>query len=314
MRKGGFDLFKYILKRIVVGFVTLFILATVTFFLMKIIPGSPFAGENTKLPASVQEKLMAKYNLDKPILEQYVIYMKDAFQGDFGISTYRTGREVNDIIANGMPVTARLGFVAFVIAMVTGITLGTVAAFTKHKWVDNFVIALATLGVSVPGFLLALLLMIVFGVWLHLFPIVGLSSWRHYVLPAISLALSPIAMIARLTRSSMMEVMRQDYMVLARSKGSSQMKVILKHGLKNAMIPVVTYAGPLIATLMTGSFVIESLFSIPGIGAEYVTSISNRDYTMIMGLTIFFGAFIIIANIITDIINAVIDPRIKLGS
>ena len=158
MRKGGFDLFKYILKRIVVGFVTLFILATVTFFLMKIIPGSPFAGENTKLPASVQEKLMAKYNLDKPILEQYVIYMKDAFQGDFGISAYRTGREVNDIIANGMPVTARLGFVAFVIAMVTGITLGTVAAFTKHKWVDNFVIALATLGVSVPGVLLALVL------------------------------------------------------------------------------------------------------------------------------------------------------------
>ena len=307
-------MFKYVLKRIGVGILTLFILATVTFFLMKIIPGSPFAGENTKIPASVQEKLMAKYNLDKPVLEQYVIYMKSAVQGDFGVATFRKGRSVNEIIAIGMPVTAKLGFVSFVIAMVVGITLGTVAAFTKHKWVDNLVIAIATAGVSIPGFLLALLLMIVFGVWLHMFPIVGLSSWKHYVLPAVSLALSPIAMIARLTRSSMMEVMRQDYMVLARSKGSSQLKVIVKHGLKNAMIPVITYAGPLIATLMTGSCVIESLFSVPGIGAEYVTSISNRDYTMIMGLTIFFGAFIIIANIITDILNAVVDPRIKLDS
>ena len=304
-------MFKYVLKRIGVGILTLFILATVTFFLMKIIPGSPFAGENTKIPASVQEKLMAKYNLDKPVLEQYVIYMKNAVRGDFGVSTQGKGRSVNDIIAIGMPVTAKLGFVSFVIAMVVGITLGTIAAFTKHKWVDNLVIAIATAGVSIPGFLLALLLMIVFGVWLHIFPIVGLSSWKHYVLPAVSLAL---AMIARLTRSSMMEVMRQDYMVLARSKGSSQLKVIVKHGLKNAMIPVITYAGPLIATLMTGSFVIESLFSVPGIGAEYVTSISNRDYTMIMGLTIFFGAFIIIANIITDILNAVVDPRIKLDS
>lgn len=305
---------KYIFKRAMVGLVTLFILATITFFLMKIIPGTPFAGEQSKLPAAVQEKLMAKYNLDKPVLEQYVIYMKNALTGDFGVSIYRKGRNVTDIIAKGMPVTARLGFTAFAIAMGVGITLGTISAFTKHKWVDNLVIALATIGVSVPGFLLALLLMIVFGVWLHLFPIVGLSTPLHYVLPAISLALSPISMIARLTRSSMMEVMRQDYMVLARSKGSSQLKVIIKHGLKNALIPVVTYAGPLIATLMTGSFVIESLFSIPGIGAEYVTSITNRDYTMIMGLTIFFGAFIIIANIITDIINALIDPRIKLDS
>lgn len=305
---------KYIFKRAMVGLVTLFILATITFFLMKIIPGTPFAGEQSKLPAAVQEKLMAKYNLDKPVLEQYVIYMKNALTGDFGVSIYRKGRNVTDIISKGMPVTARLGFTAFAIAMGVGITLGTISAFTKHKWVDNLVIALATIGVSVPGFLLALLLMIVFGVWLHLFPIVGLSTPMHYVLPAISLALSPISMIARLTRSSMMEVMRQDYMVLARSKGSSQLKVIIKHGLKNALIPVVTYAGPLIATLMTGSFVIESLFSIPGIGAEYVTSITNRDYTMIMGLTIFFGAFIIIANIITDIINALIDPRIKLDS
>ena len=185
-------MFKYVLKRIGVGILTLFILATVTFFLMKIIPGSPFAGENTKIPASVQEKLMAKYNLDKPVLEQYVIYMKSAVQGDFGVSTFRKGRSVNEIIAIGMPVTAKLGFVSFVIAMVVGITLGTVAAFTKHKWVDNLVIAIATAGVSIPGFLLALLLMIVFGVWLHMFPCGSPGSTGAAATPTTSRWPSPL--------------------------------------------------------------------------------------------------------------------------
>ena len=196
--------------------------------------------------------------------------------------------------------------------LTVGVFLGTAAAFSKQKWVSGAVAFLSTIGVSVPSFLLALLMMLVFGVLLGWLPIVGLSSWQHYIMPSIALALSPIAMITRLVRTSLMEVMRQDYMVLARSKGTSELKVIIRHALKNALVPVITYAGPLIATLLTGSFVVETLFSVPGIGAEFVNSVSNRDYTLIMALTIFYGSFIIIANIVTDLITAAMDPRIRL--
>ena len=196
--------------------------------------------------------------------------------------------------------------------MVVGIFLGTVAAFSRQKWVSGVVAFIATIGVSVPSFLLALMMMLVFGVLLSCLPTIGLGSWQHYIMPSVALALSPIAMISRLVRTSLMDVMRQDYMVLARSKGTSELGVIIKHALKNALVPVITYAGPLIATLLTGSFVIETLFSVPGIGAEFVNSVSNRDYTLIMALTIFYGAFIIIANIVTDLITAAMDPRVRL--
>lgn len=303
---------KYIIKRLCIGAATLFVLASVTFFLMKIIPGSPFAGEGN-INAEVKAQLMAKYNLDKPVFEQYVIYMKNAVTGDFGISILKKGKEVTAIITEGLPTTLKLGLTAFGISLVIGLTLGIVSAFSKRKWVSSLVVFFATLGVSIPSFLMAVLLMMFLGVQLSLFPIVGLSTPMHYVLPATALALYPISMIARLTRSSLQEVMRQDYMVLAKSKGTSQFKVIIKHGLRNALIPVITYAGPLFAVLITGSFVVETLFSIPGIGREYVMSITNRDYTIVMGLTILFGFFVILANIISDIINAMIDPRIKLG-
>lgn len=304
---------KYILKRLLIGVVTLLALATITFFLMHIIPGSPFAGETSKLPAAVKEKLIAKYGLDKPLVVQYVTYLRNAIHGDFGTSLNRKGREVMDIIMGGIRPTASLGLVAFAIAMTVGILLGTISAFSRQRWVSGLVAVISTIGVSVPSFLIALLMMLVFGVLLGWLPIVGLSSWRHYIMPGIALSLAPIAMIARLVRSSLLEVMRQDYMVLARSKGTSELQVITRHALKNALIPVITYAGPLIATLLTGSFVIETLFSIPGIGAEFVTSVSNRDYTLIMALTIFYGAFIIVANIVTDLITAAIDPRIRLS-
>ena len=304
---------KYVLKRLVIGVVTLFALATITFFLMHIIPGSPFAGETSKLPAAVKEKLIEKYGLDQPLWAQFVTYLRNAVTGDFGTSLNRKGRAVVDIIMGGLPATASLGMVAFVIAMTVGITLGTVSAFSKHRWVSGVVAFIATIGVSVPSFLLALLMMLLFGVVLKWLPLVGgLSTWRHYIMPGVALALGPIAMIARLVRTNLMEVMRQDYMVLARSKGTSEIKVILRHALKNALVPVITYAGPLIATLLTGSFVIETLFSVPGIGAEFVNSVSNRDYTLIMALTIFYGAFIIIANIVTDLVTAAMDPRIRL--
>ena len=304
---------RYIVKRLAVGVVTLFLLATITFFLMHVIPGSPFAGETSKLPVKVVEKLQEIFGLDSPLIEQYTMYMKNAVRGDFGVSIYRKGRNIDKIIANGLPYTMRLGAVSVTFALVTGIFLGTVAAFTKKKWLSNLVLVVATAGVSMPGFLLSVLLLLLFGVVLQWLPFVGLGSPLHYILPAVGMAFAPISMVARLVRSSLREVMKQDYMVLARSKGTPENLVILRHGLKNAMLPVITYAGPMIATLLTGSFVIESLYSIPGIGAEFVTSITNRDYTMIMALTILYGSFIIVANIITDIINAMIDPRIKLG-
>ena len=293
---------KYFGKRLVIGLITLFALATITFFLMHAIPGSPFAGETSKLPANVKEKLVEQYGLDKPVTEQYVRYLQNAVKGDFGTSLNRKGKAVSDIIMAGIPYTASLGLAAFCIALAVGILLGTISAFSKHQWVNNTVAFIATIGVSVPSFLLALLMMI----------LLGLGTWRHYIMPATALALSPIAMISRLTKTSLTEVMKQDYMVLAKSKGTGQVMVIIRHALKNALVPVVTYAGPLLATLLTGSFVVETLFSVPGIGAEFVTSVSNRDYTMIMALTIFYGAFIIICNIVTDLITALMDPRIRL--
>lgn len=304
---------RYIIKRLTVGVLTLFALATLTFFLMHIIPGSPFAGETSNLPPNVVQKLEEKYGLDKSLGEQYVSYMVNVLKGDFGVSIYRKGRSITKIIGQGFPNTAKLGLVASIWALAAGITLGTVAAFTKRKWIASIVIFFSTIGISVPSFLLGVLLMLLFGVVLQVLPFVGLSTPLHYVLPAMCLSFYPVAVISRLVKSSMQEVMKQDYMILAKSKGTSDLKVIIRHGLKNAMLPVITYAGPMFATLLTGSFVIESLFSIPGIGAEFVNSITNRDYTMIMALTILYGALIILANLLTDIVNAIVDPRIKLG-
>ena len=303
---------KYILKRLLMGVVTLFALMTITFFLMHIIPGSPFAGEFSKLPAAVRETLVAKYHLNDPIIEQYRIYLVNVLHGDFGTSLNRKGTSVMSIIAKGLPATAKLGCCAFCIAIIVGVALGTASAFSKNPVVQGVSAVFGTIGVSVPSFLLALLLMYVFGVWLNVLPVVGLKSWKNLILPSFALAMGPIAMISRLTRSSLTEELRQDYMTLARAKGTSYVTVILRHALRNAVIPVITYAGPLLATLLTGSFVVETMFTIPGIGAEFVNSVSNRDYTLIMALTIIYGGAIIVANIVTDLITAAIDPRIRL--
>lgn len=302
---------KYIIKRVLIGFVTLFVLASVTFFLMKATPGSPFSLAKYKTPEALAAA-EAKYNLDKPLVEQYVIYLKGVAQGNLGESMINTGRSVSYYIKTGFPVTARLGLIAFVLALVGGIALGTGAALSRHKWVNNLCMFVATIGVSVPSFLIAMIMLIVFGVQLHILPFIGLNSPLNYIMPALSLAFYSIAMIARLTRSSMLEVMNQDYIILARSKGTPYKKVVIKHALKNAMLPVVTYAGPMFAFMLTGSFVIESVFSIPGIGSAFVSCITTRDYPIIMGLTIFLGFLVITFNLITDILSAIIDPRIKL--
>ena len=300
---------KYITKRVLFGIVTLFALATVTFFMMYMIPGSPFAGELKGVSETIRERLIAQYDLDKPILMRYIKYLQNAITGDFGTSLHRKGALVTDIIAKGIPYT---GTVAFAVAMSVGTFLGALAAFTKQRWIKGSVAFIATIGVSVPSFLIALLMMLVFGVKLGVLPLVGLGGWKHFIMPSLALALGPIAMISRLVKSGLQEELRQDYITLAKSKGTDFAKVVIRHALKNAMLPVVTYAGPLLATLVTGSFVVETMFTIPGIGAEFVNSVTNRDYTLIMALTILYGALIIIANILTDLISAAIDPRVRL--
>ncbi len=306
-------MFKYIVKRLLIGILTLFVLLTITFFGVHAMPGSPFSQDNRTVSATVYEALEEKYGLDKPVWQQYLIYLNNVVHGDFGESLSKTGEQVVDIIAKRFPVTAKLGLVAFVIAMGAGLTLGIVSALTKKRWVKSLITAFSTFGVSMPSFLFAMIIMIIFGVVLGWLPVIGLKSWKHYIMPAIALSLSSISMITRLTRSSLNDVMHEDYITLARSKGTKEIWVVIKHGLKNALLPVITYAGPMFAGLITGSLVIESLFTIPGIGAEFTNSITNRDYTLVMGLTIFFGALVIVMNLVSDIVAAIVDPRIKLG-
>lgn len=302
---------KYILKRILIGIVTLFVLSSATFFLMKATPGSPISGEKYKT-AEARAAAEERYGLNKPVIEQYAIYLDGVLHGDLGESMKNEGRTVNYYIEVGFPVTSKLALVAFVFAVTVGITLGATAALSKKKWVNNVCMFVATLGVSIPSFLIALILIVIVGVNLRLLPFIGLSSWKHFVLPAFALSLYPISMISRLTRSSMLEVMKQDYIILARSKGTPYKKVVIKHALKNAMLPVITYIGPMFAFLLTGSLVVETIFSIPGLGSSFVTSVMDRDYPLIMGMTIFLGVLIITFNLITDLLAAAIDPRIKL--
>ena len=306
-------MFKYIVKRLLLGIFTLFILATIVFFGMKAMPGSPFSRDNKAIPAATMEALNKKYGLDKPVSEQYVVYMKNIIHGDFGVSISKKGQSVTEIIKTRLPVTAKLGVIAFVVSMLVGITLGVISALTNKQWVNSLITILATIGVSVPGFLLAMLMMILLAVNLKLLPVVGLETPASYIMPVLALSFSPISTITRLTRSSLRDVMGSDFITLARSKGTKESMVVIKHGLKNALLPVITYAGPMFAGMITGSLVIETLFSIPGIGREFTTSISNRDYTLCMGLTILLGALVIIMTLVSDVVSAMVDPRIKVN-
>lgn len=305
---------RYIIKRVFAGLLTIFVLITVTFFLMHAVPGSPFnPGENKEVPQEVLDRLQEMYGLNKPVGEQFLLYLKNLSQGNFGQSYKRLGTSVNELIGREFPVSARVGLVAVLLSLLIGLTLGIISAIWKGSVFDSLSLALATVGISVPSFVIAVLLMELFCDVLGWLPSFGLKSWVHYILPVTCLSLNPVAYIARQTRSSMLEAMEADYIRTARAKGLPEFVVIVKHALKNAVMPVVTYLGTLIASLLTGSFVIERLFSVPGIGREFVTSVSDRDYTVIMGMTIFFGAFVIICNILVDIAYAVIDPRVKLS-
>ncbi len=302
---------KYTIKRIAMGIVSLFIVATLTFFLMQAVPGGPFMSEKAISPQALAA-LESKYELDKPVVVQYKNYVLRALKGDFGPSMKQRGRNVSDIIATKFPVSARLGGAAVAVALVVGIPLGCLAAYNRGKWADNLIIFFATCGIAVPSFVTSVVLLYTFGSKLKILPTVGLDSPAHYIMPVAALAFYPTAYIARLMRSSLLDVMGQDYMRTAKAKGVSSFKTLFKHALRNAILPVVTYVGPMLAGLLVGSFVVEKIFTIPGLGREFVSAITNRDYMMIMGTTIFLAALVIVINVIVDILYKIIDPRIKL--
>ena len=301
---------KYIVKRLAMGVVTMFFLITITFWLTRLMPGSPFATDN--ISPSVLATLEANYGLDKPIDQQFVIYLQSLLQGNLGVSYTRTGVTVNDLIAQGFPVTLKLGLISFAIALVIGTVIGIWMSTTKSSAVKGWLITGSTLFISIPGFVLAIVLLMVFGQGLKVLPVLFDGSFLSYTMPVLALAVYPIAQISRLVHASYTEAMNQDYVVMARAKGLGKRRIQFLHILKNAMLPLITVCGPMIAFQITGSFVVESIFTIPGIGEEFVNSVNSRDYTVIMGLTIFLGGVIIIANLISDLACALVDPRIKL--
>lgn len=301
---------KYICKRIVMGAVSIFALVTITFFLTRLMPGNPFNLQN--INQSVQEHILSYYGLDQPIYVQFGMYLQKLVHGDLGISFKKVGTTVNELIAMEAPYTMRLGLIAYTAALILGTVIGILMAVTRHESIRGGLMIFTILGVSVPNYVLALLLMLICGVTLQWFPVVGLTTWKHYVLPVITLTVYPLAQISKLVKSSYTEAVSQDYVIMAKAKGLGPLRIAFVHVLKNAMIPVITISGPMIAFLLTGSFVVENIFTIPGIGREFVNSVSNRDYTVIMGLTIFLGTILVLCNLAADIICALADPRIKL--
>lgn len=302
---------KYIIKRTGMALLTIWIVATLTFFLMNLVPGGPFLSEKAISPEATAA-LEAKYGLDKPLIEQYFTYMKDALHGDFGDSLKQRGRTVAEIIASKFPISAKLGGLAVLVSLLIGVPLGCVSAFNRGKWLDKLIIVIATCGIAVPSFVVCTILMYVFGMELGWFPTFGLNTPLHYVMPVMALSFYPTAYITRLMRSSMLDVLGQDYMRTAKAKGLSQFVSLFKHALRNAILPVVTYVGPMMAYTISGSFIVEKIFTIPGLGGEFIGSITARDYTIIMGTTIFLATLMVIINLLVDILYTIIDPRIKL--
>ena len=301
----------YVLKRIGLAILTIWVVITITFFVMHAVPGGPFVGEKATTPA-VQAAMEAKYGLDKPVLEQYFTYLGDiVLRFDFGPALKQRGRQVIDIIADGMKVSAKLGLIAAFGALVVGIVLGAVAALQRNKVIDKVIMVITTAFVSMPSFIAGALLLTIFAVSLHLLPANGAQK-NGLILPVVTLALYPMAYITRLTRSSMLDVLGQDYIRTARAKGVPGFKVIFGHALKNSLIPVITYFGPMLAYIVTGSIVVEQIFAVPGIGRAFVNSITGRDYPLIMGTTIILACLIIIMNLVSDLLYKIVDPRIEL--
>ena len=307
-RKKENVMVKFILKRIGTMIIAMFMIILITFTLMHSIPGGPFT--NTKgVPEEVTQAMEAKYGLDQPMPVQFVKYLGSLLHGDFGPSYKYTGKTVNDFIATGAPVSAKLGLVTLVFVLLTSIPMGILAALKNGKWQDMLLMAIATIGVTIPSFVIASVLIYVFSFKLNVLPTFGLDSWKSYILPVIAMGGYSVSYLARLMRSSLLEVMGQDYIRTARAKGLTEFAVVSKHALRNALIPVITVLG-----LLTGSFVVEKIFAIPGIGYYFVNSVTQRDYTTIMGVTIFFAAFLMAMVLLVDIFYCLIDPRIKFDA
>ena len=319
------NILKFLVNRIVMGLATLWLVITITFFLLHLLPGDPFQSEKA-IPPKIKENLMAKYHLDKPLGEQYMQYLKNVAKGDLGMSMKVRGRSVNDVIKQSFPVSADLGARSIIFALVVGIPLGIVAALNRGKYQDKIAMVIAVIGISVPSFVLAGLMQIYFvdihnGILIDKlgfpdFLKIRLSGWdspEKKILPVIALGLYTVALIARLLRDKMIEVMGQDYIRLAIAKGVKPGAIVLKHSLRNAILPIITIMGPTIAAVLTGSFVIEKAFTIPGLGKYYIQSINDRDYTMVLGVTVFYAAFLILMMIVMDIVYVMVDPKIKLG-
>ena len=300
---------KYVVKRVLLAILTVIVISMITFFAMNAIPGGPFNKEKASSPAVIAA-LEARYNLDKPVTQQYVLYMKNLMHGEFGVSL-KNGREISAIIGESFPISAKLGLLAAAFAIVAGIVLGSTAALMRNRWPDRLIVFFITLITAMPSFVVATLLLYFFCMklgWVSAFS----AGSNMVLLPVVALSMSPMAYITRLTKTSMLDALGQDYIRTAKAKGVSQLKVIFIHGLRNALIPVITYVGPMIAGILTGSMVVESIFNIGGLGSKFVSAITNRDYTLIMATTIFLAVIMVIANLITDIIYKVVDPRIKL--
>ena len=301
----------YILKRVLLALLTVWVVITITFFVSRAVPGGPFLGEKA-ISAAAQAALEAKYGLDKPVMEQYITYLTDIVtKFDFGPSLKQRGQDVIDIISRGLAVSAKLGVAAAAIATVFGVVMGAVAALKRNTVLDRSIMVFSTACVSMPSFIMGSLLLLVFALKLNLVPANGTTA-AGLILPIITLSLSPMANITRLTRSSMLDVLGQDYIRTAKAKGVSGMKIIFKHALKNALIPVITYIGPMLAYIVTGSLVVEKIFAVNGIGRAFVGSITDRDYPLIMGTTIVLACLIVVMNLVSDILYKVVDPRITL--
>lgn len=301
----------YTLKKLWSMLITLLLITSLTFIIMKCIPGDPFT-EDKALPPEILNALMEHYGLNDSLWQQYVRYLRSVATFDLGPSFKYPGRSVNEIIIEGFPVSALLGLQALCLSLGLGIFLGSIAAIRQNSWQDRMAMIIAIFGISVPSFITATLLQYIFSIKLSLLPVARWGSFAHTILPSISLAMLPMAFIARLTRASMLEVLSQDYIRTAKAKGLSSFKILTRHALRNAILPVVSYIGPLAASVLTGTFIIERIFGIPGLGQWLVTSISNRDYTIIMGITQFYSAILLIAIFLVDLLYGWIDPRIKV--
>lgn len=316
MQKGVADvhsgILPYLLKRIALAALTVWVVITLTFFVMRAVPGGPFLGEKA-ITGEAMAALEEKYGLDKPLLTQYGTYLKDVVTRlDFGPSLKLRGRMVSDVIGDGLQISAKIGLIAAGIAAVTGVLLGATAALRRNRLTDKLIMVITTAFVSMPSFIIGTFLLLIFAVKLMLLPANGAMP-GGLILPVITLALYPTAYITRLTRSSMLDVLGQDYIRTAKAKGVSAGRIVFGHALKNAMLPVITYLGPMVAYIVTGSLVVEQIFAVPGIGRTFVSSISNRDYPMIMGTTIVLSVLIVAMNLISDLLYKAVDPRISLG-